>query len=758
MSPNNRRKRDSLSVFWIFSFCLLLILARFFVGFSISYAGSFQYPLSPYNPESYYFGQQVGNEYHAGQDCDGSGGTPVYAVSDGAVSYSGSMGGYGWLITVDHTADNVYSLYGHISTRRWKKTSGNVSKGELIGYLADNDEDGGPWGPHLHFGIRNGQKSDYPSSGYSRWMAGYTDVHPTNYEWEDPTSFIQSHASGDHPDLKISELTINKPGESSTRDLTLQPGERFEIKVKVKNVGEGDAGAFKIKYLRSGDKNFTKNDKEIGRDEVDSLDAGDTHEDRKTNISAPSDPGTYYIGAWADCDEDDNGDNDFSDSDDEIGKLVVEGVPPQPPPGDDPYGFEWSYAGPIAMKHCIQINEPADPDTWADNYLCMDLDLGIAWSAADPIGGMQCTLINEPADPEMWHDNYLCLPTASSMNLYWSAAGPVSGKYCVQIYEPADPHTWDDNYLCYDITNPVTESPSGILGLQWSWAGPVSSKHCIQINEPADPHTWADNYLCSNDNYGIAWSAAGPIAGMRCTQILEPADPDTWDDNYLCVPNDSGINLQWSGAGPIGGKSCVNTAEPADPEMWGDNYLCYDVTTPAADFNATPTSGTAPLTVNFNDASQYPNSWSWNFGDSATSANQNPTHTYSTPGYYTVSLTVTGPGGSDTETKNNYIQVNDQPPTAYFYASPTSGQKPLTVKFTSTCSGIVSSFSWNFGDGGTSAAQHPTHTYNRGGTFTVKLTATGAGGSDTETKKNYITVSDPNAGKPMPWLMLLLDK
>jgi PKD repeat protein len=51
--------------------------------------------------------------------------------------------------------------------------------------------------------------------------------------------------------------------------------------------------------------------------------------------------------------------------------------------------------------------------------------------------------------------------------------------------------------------------------------------------------------------------------------------------------------------------------------------------------------------------------WEWDFGDTGTSALQNPTHTYQDAGDYTVSLTVTGPGGSDTETKVDYIHVTE---------------------------------------------------------------------------------------------------
>ncbi|MDD3932256.1 MAG: PKD domain-containing protein [Methanoculleus sp.] len=74
--------------------------------------------------------------------------------------------------------------------------------------------------------------------------------------------------------------------------------------------------------------------------------------------------------------------------------------------------------------------------------------------------------------------------------------------------------------------------------------------------------------------------------------------------------------------------------------------------TPVAGFAASTTSGDAPLAVAFTDRStNTPTSWSWAFGDGATSAEQNPVHTYTTAGTYTVTLTVANTAGSDSATK-----------------------------------------------------------------------------------------------------------
>ncbi len=169
---------------------------------------------------------------------------------------------------------------------------------------------------------------------------------------------------------------------------------------------------------------------------------------------------------------------------------------------------------------------------------------------------------------------------------------------------------------------------------------------------------------------------------------------------------------------------------------------------PVAAFSGTPTSGDAPLTVQFTDASNGdPTSWSWTFGDGGTSAAQNPEHTYTAAGTYTVSLTATSSAGSDTETRTGYITVDEPPvlPVAEFTGTPRSGDAPLTVQFTDASGGDPISWSWDFGDGGTSDEQNPEHTYTTAGTYTVSLDVTNADGSDTEEKAGYITVTEPLA-------------
>ncbi|MCP4257455.1 MAG: PKD domain-containing protein [Planctomycetes bacterium] len=167
---------------------------------------------------------------------------------------------------------------------------------------------------------------------------------------------------------------------------------------------------------------------------------------------------------------------------------------------------------------------------------------------------------------------------------------------------------------------------------------------------------------------------------------------------------------------------------------------------PVANFTAAPRSGSIPLVVQFTSTSTGEiTSWLWNFSDGTTSTEKNPVHTYQKIGSYTVSLTVVGPGGSNTKTLEGFIQVTSSAPVADFTAEPRSGDGPLLVKFTDTSTGNISSRLWDFGDGTTSTEQNPVHTYTFKGTgdFTVSLTVTGLDGTDTETKKNYIRLNTP---------------
>lgn len=92
---------------------------------------------------------------------------------------------------------------------------------------------------------------------------------------------------------------------------------------------------------------------------------------------------------------------------------------------------------------------------------------------------------------------------------------------------------------------------------------------------------------------------------------------------------------------------------------------------PVAGFSATPQDGSLPLTVAFTDTSMNsPSAWQWDFGDGASSAEQNPSHTYTQPGIYAVRLKVTNIFGSDTLSQTNLINARSPAPVATVVPSP----------------------------------------------------------------------------------------
>jgi len=170
---------------------------------------------------------------------------------------------------------------------------------------------------------------------------------------------------------------------------------------------------------------------------------------------------------------------------------------------------------------------------------------------------------------------------------------------------------------------------------------------------------------------------------------------------------------------------------------------------PQVDFVGNPTSGLSSLKVDFSatNSGGPVNDWHWGFGDGETSNEINPSHIFSAPGNYTISLVAYGLGGNDTETKINYIIVMNpqKAPEVNFVGNPTKGEAPLTVSFSATNSGgTATDWHWEFGDEATSNGINPTHIYNALGSYTVTLTANGPGGVDTETKNNYIEVTTAN--------------
>ena len=167
---------------------------------------------------------------------------------------------------------------------------------------------------------------------------------------------------------------------------------------------------------------------------------------------------------------------------------------------------------------------------------------------------------------------------------------------------------------------------------------------------------------------------------------------------------------------------------------------------PIAAFTQDVTTGLFPLNVQFVNQSQgIITAYRWNFGDGSTSTEINPKHTFANPGLYTVVLEVIGQSGTTNVSRQIAVQ-SPVPPVAAFTQSSVSGTAPLTINFTDQSQGDITSRDWQFGDGSTSNAVSPSHTFNLVGTYNVILTVKGSGGSSSVTRQ--ITVQNPQV--PLP--------
>jgi len=173
----------------------------------------------------------------------------------------------------------------------------------------------------------------------------------------------------------------------------------------------------------------------------------------------------------------------------------------------------------------------------------------------------------------------------------------------------------------------------------------------------------------------------------------------------------------------------LTVSGPGGTDVFALGPVVVSLEPAVADFGVDPSTGDAPLSVQFFDLSTGEiTSRVWDFGDGASSSEREPSHVYTQAGTYTVTLTTSGPTGFSAMTQIDGVMALPGPSIAGFSADPPTGIAPLDVEFTSHSLGGVTSWSWDFGDGSTSTLESPTHTYVEVGAYTVTLIVDGPGG------------------------------
>jgi PKD repeat protein len=207
----------------------------------------------------------------------------------------------------------------------------------------------------------------------------------------------------------------------------------------------------------------------------------------------------------------------------------------------------------------------------------------------------------------------------------------------------------------------------------------TSTYHAMQLYEfdNFDPTSWTDKTATGNSS-----TAATAVTTSATATTSQPNEMIVtvvgFGDKPATLASDPGWNdSDTVVAGPTTKQKSLAVAARQVTSTGGFTYsgqlstanqsvsalVTYRTVTapaaPVASFTASPTSGAAPLTVQFTDTSTgSPTSWTWSFGDGTSSTSQHPSHTYSAAGTYTVTLTVANAIGSDTVTKSDLISAS----------------------------------------------------------------------------------------------------
>ena len=185
-------------------------------------ATSFRFPLDNDWSITLGFGDTTELGTHLGEDVYQPEGTEVYAAADGIVKFAGHASGYGDAVVIEHCTGSEYvcTFYSHLSSRLGLEVSPDeeVSGGQLIGYIAYDDEDGGDWSPHIHFGIRKGPHQ-------SGWV--YHDYDPPGdiADWYNPSRFIETYEG------RPQDRSLVSPAEGEYQDRVywLQNGKLYWV-------------------------------------------------------------------------------------------------------------------------------------------------------------------------------------------------------------------------------------------------------------------------------------------------------------------------------------------------------------------------------------------------------------------------------------------------------------------------------------------------------------------------------------------------
>lgn len=237
-----------------------------------------------------------------------------------------------------------------------------------------------------------------------------------------------------------------------------------------------------------------------------------------------------------------------------------------------------------------------------------------------------------------------------------------------------------------------------------------------------------------------------PPLSVNFSQAIPGATTYFWnfgDGSTSVSPNPNHV---YNAAGSYNVKLIVTNASGCTDSLIKSNYIIVQV--PSVTIANLPKNGCVPFAHSFSAviSSVDPvTAYAWNFGDGSISALANPSHTFITPGSYTITLIITTAGGcQDTAVVQGGILVGNHP-AANFSATPRNVCPLQEVDFTDLSTGNVDQWMWEFGDGGFAMDKNPGHKYSDTGKLDVTLIVWSQGCADSVKFAKYIHVYPPIA-------------
>ncbi len=335
----------------------------------------------------------------------------------------------------------------------------------------------------------------------------------------------------------------------------------------------------------------------------------------------------------------------------------------------------------------------------------------------------------------------------------------------IQVGTPPLPaFTWAPDTQCVHQNVNFFDASSNTLSWQWDFGDGSTDTARNPVHAYADTGTYTITLTVSNMGCDSVLvipkiiTIIGPVAqftdSINCLtpltvlftdQTINPHQSWWWDFGDGAVDSIPNPVHNYAAFGTYNVMLIVTDSLTGCPDTFRNDVVIPNL---SIGFNGIPLSGCGPLSVDFTNLSVDGTNYLWDFGDGTSDTLASPSHVYTASGLYSVSLHVWDINGcEDSLTMPNYIEVTDI--TAGFTGTNLSGCLPLNVNFQDTStssSGIITNWLWNFGDGLTSILQNPIHVYSNPGYFNVQLTVWDNNGcNSTSMKPAYVYVAQPAA-------------